>query len=227
MSQLKPLKSIHKGALGALILLGATEAHAVPVSSTDAFEGATILSTANVLSFGAEAGGSFDGSEADPLNVTFFQDIAAGSLGSVTFSTGSAATVSGIRIYAGSDGAVAGHARSMSAFRFYADSNNDTIFEELVNLTINPNYTTGVVGDADPLQNEIELTFMFSGPVTSTVWKYEVNQGVNVGLFDGVRFQELDAISTTLPEPSSFALLALGLGGFAFSQRKGLDGVRS
>lgn len=227
MPKLQFLKPIHKGALGALLLLGATEAHAVPVSSTDAFEGATILSTANVLAFGAEAGGSFDGSEADPLNVTFFEDIEVGSLGSVTFSTGSAATVSGIRIYAGSDGAGGGNPRSMSAFRFYADSNGDTVFEELVNLAINPDYTTGVVGDADPLQNEIELTFMFSGPVTSTVWKYEVNQGVNVGLFDGVRFQELDAISATLPEPSSFALLALGLGGFAFGQRRAPGGMRS
>jgi hypothetical protein len=213
------LSALKTGTLG-LLALSSVAANAVPVSSTDAFEGAAILSTTNVEPVFAGAAGSFDGSEADPGNVTFFNDIAAGSLGSITFSTGGAVTLDGIRLFAGSDGAAAGNARSMSAFRFYADADGDTVFEELVNLTINPDYTTGVTGDADPLPNEIELTFLFGAPVTSSVWKYEVNQGVSVGIFDGVRLQEIDAIATPVPEPSSLALLALGLAGFGSARRR-------
>lgn len=206
------------GALGSLAL-GSLAANAVPVSSTDAFEGAMILSTTNVHPVSAAR--SFDGSKAEPNNVTFFEDTYAGDVGSITFSTGSAVTLDGIRLFAASDGAALGYQRSMSAFRFYADSNDDGVFEELVNLTINPDYTTGVIGDADPLQNEIELTFLFNGPITSSVWKYEVNQGVSVWIFDGVRLQEIDALATsTVPEPSSLALLTLGLAGFGFNRRR-------
>jgi len=199
-------------------LAAAGPAWAGLVSGTDAFQGATV----NAASGGtAGAAASFDGSRADPGNVTFFQSGNAGDLGFLNFSTGSAVTLDGIRLFAGNDGAGNGFRRSMNAFRFYADANDDGIWEELINLAVNVNYAL-MPGNVAAGAQELELSLLFGSAVTSSRWRYEVNQGVSFGTFDGVRIQEVDAISH-VPEPASFALvpLALAAAGLGARRRRG------
>lgn len=194
-------------------------AMAAPVSSTDAFEGATINATSAGV---AQAGATFDGSLSDPNNVTFFNAGNAGDLGFVNFSTSSAIAVNGIRLFAGSDGPTLNFRRSMQAFRFYADSDNDNVWEQLVGLSINVNYALEPGNAA--AGNLLELTFNFSGPVTSSKWRYEVNQGVSRDQFDGVRVQEIDAltdaVTNAVPEPGSLALVGLAFGTAGFVARR-------
>lgn len=210
------MNKLCKTGVAGVLALSCLTAYAVPISATDAFTGAAIgLTTLGV----ANASSSFDGSDIDPANVTFFPDVGAGNTGFMNFST-ALITLSGIRLYAANDGSGNGFRRSMSTFRFFADTDNNGSYETpLVIQAINPDYNVGQPGDVDLAPNELEMTFIFGSSISASNWRYEVVQGVNFGIFDGVRVQELDAI-TAVPAPASLALLGLGLAGLGFSRRK-------
>jgi hypothetical protein len=110
-----------QGIAAALLSLAAAGSQAAPVSADDAFTGASVTGFKGSLG----PGGSFDGSLSDPFNVTFVSSGAADSLGFLDFETGSAVSLSGIRLFAASDGEAIGNRRSMSTFRLYADTNGD------------------------------------------------------------------------------------------------------
>jgi len=189
--------------------------HAVPISNTDAFTGAGIDSVE-----GVQGGASFDGSDVDPSFVTFFSNVGTGGVASLVFTT---ATISldGVRLFAANDGAGLGFRRAMSGFRFYADTDNDNIFETLlIDQVINHDYNSGQLEDVDLANNELEMALLFGGTITASHWKYEVIQGQSIGAFEGVRVQELDAIAASVPEPTALALMALGLVGLGFTKHR-------
>ncbi|UVW29489.1 PEP-CTERM sorting domain-containing protein [Massilia sp. H6] len=204
-------------ALGVLSF-AAVAVHAGTVSTDDAFTGASI----NDFSGGAHAASSFDGSLVDPFGVTFFSTDVAGTTGFLNFSTAAAVTLSGIHLFAQSDGEFFGNRRSMSAFRFLADIDNDGVYETtLVDVGVDTNYGNAqTFNDLAPAQDALEAAFRFGRNVTASRFRYEVEQGVTFGSFAGVRVQEIDAIAADVPEPGSFALLGLGLAVLGLRGRK-------
>lgn len=197
-----------------LLGLGPVAAIAVPIPNSDVFTGATVNSVD-----GVQGGASFDGSDLDPSFVTFFSNVGTGGVASLDFDT-AAVTLDGIRLFAANDGAGFGFRRAMSGFRFYADTDNDNIFETLLlDQIINHDYNSGQAGDVDFANNELEMEFLFTSAVTASHWKYEVIQGQTIGAFEGVRVQELDAIAATVPEPATLTLMMLGILGLGCSRR--------
>ena len=175
------------------------------LSATDAFTGATILDGPSTASR------SFDGSDADPNNVTFFPDVGLGNSAVVAFTT-APLTLAGITLFAGNDGAAFGFRRAMSAFRFYADTDNDGSYERLlVNQAINIDYNSGQAGVVATASG-MAMTFQFAGDVTSSRWQYEVFQGGEVGIFEGVRVQEIDAILSSPRSNAGDTYIVFGKG---------------
>lgn len=209
-------------ALGAALLLAAgfALADANPnARSTDVFD------TAN----GAVVTGSSPGSACQANVITidgpcvepghaFFADGALNSIGFVNFRTVAPVQLTSVRMFAGSDGAANGNRRAMNRFRVLADTNGDGTFETVaVDQAVDPDYSM-IPGDADPLQNQFDLTVALATPITSRDWQLEVTQGVDQAQFDGVRVIELDGIgvlqlsASGVPATDTWARLALALG---------------
>lgn len=136
-------KKLKLALLTVVLYTGSMAVYATPISATDEFTGATINSID-----GINGNSSFDGSDVDPNFVTFFNDVGAGNVASLEFTSTTLVALDGIRLYAANDGALLGFRRSMSHFRFLADTDNDNIFETvLVDQAINIDYNSGQSGD--------------------------------------------------------------------------------
>lgn len=183
-------------------------------STTDAFNGATVINTSPLLECcgGSAAGNLFGGTGGVEPAHLLFADSSGTFPGFIQFveftilalpaDTG----VAGVTLYAQSDTGAEDANRATSGFRLLSDADNDGSFEtELVPLT-------------DPLDNTASSpanTYFFT-PTAATAYRAEfTKQGAS-----GSREVELDAITGTIPEPATLSLLALsGLGLLARRRR--------
>jgi len=168
----------------------------IPPSSVDALDvarGATITAFTPGIQPGPEAAFGANLGGAEP-GVAFAPSGDAGDTTFIDLRTPNPVTLGGVRIYAKNDGSNVGFRRSMRAFRLFADTDGDGVFETIVtDAAIKKNYNDQA-GNAATQVNALELEITFPA-VTAQDWRFEFEQGVSFGEFDGVRIIEVDGLT--------------------------------
>lgn len=176
---------------------------ALAQSTTDLFDqsqgGAIVSASSTIASFEPVGiiGGATSG-EANAGNTIFNDGGSVVSPNFVVFTTSSAVTITGVRLFVAEDGNGTGN-RGTSLFNFFADSNNNSLFDEAALVSgANPNDVFGTSND-----------YFFASSITASRFRAEFvgNAGVNI---PGPRVRELDALTiVSAPEPGSIALVGI------------------
>ena len=169
------------------------------ISSTDLFQGATVVTTSNLASF-ANANdmfGAFTVGTAEPGHV-FAVDGYPVKL-SISFSTASLVTIGGFNLFLAQDG---GGARSVETFSLL-NSRREVVESGTLlpgpYVSPVPNYATQYGSDF------IGVYVTLAAPVTDSSWTIELTNNSGAGL----RAYGLDAVA--VPEPTTWSMLAVGL----------------
>ena len=134
---------------------------------------------------------------------TLMRDGGLNSTSFINFRTPQAVSIKGIRLFAHNDGVRNSFRRALNNFRLLADLDNNGDYETLVvESAVNADYATHEGNIATDPTN-LDLTLLSDSVMTAQNWRIEVNQGTNIGQFEGARVVEVDAISPVVPEDST------------------------
>jgi hypothetical protein len=190
-------------------------AGATPGSTTDAFNGATIVDSSPLFP-GSDArdalGGTFG--TVEPGNAIFADD--GGTL-FFTFNTGAPVTIAGFNLFLADD------------------SNTGSADRGLINISLSGS-TDGlnfVLLDSAALQSNFQANYGSSNitvsstfaPATFRFFRFDATEATGLG----GRILELDAV-TPVPEPATWAMMLLGFGAVGYSMRRrkiGYAGLRT
>jgi hypothetical protein len=227
------LRGVAVGA-AALGLVFVGRASALPVSTTDLWQSATVLTHTGVVSqsdIRDMFGGAFAAVEAG--NTVFRDFQPAGTLHSVEWQTAAAVTLRSFVLNAAHDGPPRdANARGFSEFRLYAFDTLSASFALVFTFDPANPYGTSSAPANGVVETNASLNLLSLGvnlaPVTAQRFKADFIQfGTFGGTANGPRIMELDGFDTFLtqasvpqaPEPATLAFFGLGLAALGLARR--------